>query len=316
MIDSPSKVWHIDLSGPHRYVDASGRERQYYVLVQVESFTRWVELAIIPYKDPDSVAFGVYTSILCRHGIPDVIVSDRGSEFADTFHDACVRFQIAHIRTSAYNPRANGKAESQVGRLGRQLKRLAGEHPSAWPRLVPRVQFSMNTAVNTATKFTPFELVYGRPPAATQDLSRFLAPAAEPTDAHFPFGVHALEAHTPAECEEALHRLRHKLFRDEGQAFNNAQHAQQLALQRAHRQWERRTHRLTSRAPEKPTAGDAVILITPPTLVGTNKQAAAGPFFLQEVKGSTAVLRSGSNRTTDSKTWTCNYDRLVKYYFE
>ena len=318
---SPGQEWHVDLSGPHKFTvedpnnPGKNREHSYYVLVMVERFSRWTELVVLPNKESESIAFGVYQGLLCRHGTPDIIVSDRGSEFTQHFHDLCLRFRILHKRTSAYNPQSNGVAEAQVKRLKKQLVRLAYDQPAAWIRLVPRAQFQMNTTVNSATGYTPYELIYGRKVISPPGIERFLPQPADSASPEFAFGVHALDVHTRHECAERLNNLRARLFTLEGRAAENSYKQQQRALKHSRKLWEKRAKQRASHATELPNVGDPVLILTPPTLIGTRKQNVAGPFLLIDVNDQTATLESGRNRSQDEKRWTCRYDRLVKYYF-
>ena len=50
-----------------------------------------------------------------RHGIPDIVVSDIGPQYAsDEFHKFAAAWKFNHITTSPHHPQANGKAESAI----------------------------------------------------------------------------------------------------------------------------------------------------------------------------------------------------------
>ena len=59
------------------------------------------------------------------HGLPDVVVSDRGSCFTSSeFAKFCAARGIVHITSSPYHPSSNGLAERAVQTLKQGLKRL------------------------------------------------------------------------------------------------------------------------------------------------------------------------------------------------
>ena len=61
-------------------------------------------------------------SILARHGIPNVIKSDNGPQFAsDEFKQFSTLWGFSHISVSPYHPQANGLAEKYVQIVKRLL---------------------------------------------------------------------------------------------------------------------------------------------------------------------------------------------------
>ena len=65
-------------------------------------------------------------SIFARHGIPEVIFSDNGPQFAaDVFTNFARHYQFKHITSSPYYPRSNGCAECAVGTVKNLLKKEA-----------------------------------------------------------------------------------------------------------------------------------------------------------------------------------------------
>ncbi len=72
-------VWGVDLTGP--LPTAPGGVKFY--IVTVDYFTKWIEaepLAAISVKDLQRF---VWKNIICRFGIPRVIVADNGSQFTN-----------------------------------------------------------------------------------------------------------------------------------------------------------------------------------------------------------------------------------------
>ncbi|KAG2884575.1 hypothetical protein PC119_g19503 [Phytophthora cactorum] len=81
-------VAEYDLSGPFSLlvVDAIGPEvvtprGNKYILVFVDYFTRWVEAFAVASLDTLSFVDAMIEGVICRHGVPERLLSDRGSNF-------------------------------------------------------------------------------------------------------------------------------------------------------------------------------------------------------------------------------------------
>lgn len=70
-------------------------------------------------------------------------------------------FKIQKATSSAYHPESNGSLERSHKVLVEYLRCFCAEKQSEWERWIPFAIFVYNTTPHTATKFTPFELVYG-----------------------------------------------------------------------------------------------------------------------------------------------------------
>ena len=76
-----------------------------FLVVGIDYFTKWVEaeaLAIIIEKNVRSF---VLKNIICRYGIPRVLVSDNGKQFDnDAFRDFCSQLGIKNHYSSPAHP--------------------------------------------------------------------------------------------------------------------------------------------------------------------------------------------------------------------
>ena len=70
-------------------------------------------------------------------------------------------FGIKQITTSGYRPQTNGSLERSHAVLMDYVRTYA-ENYDDWDQLLPFGMFDYNTFVHSATKFTPFELVFGK----------------------------------------------------------------------------------------------------------------------------------------------------------
>jgi hypothetical protein len=67
-----------------------------------------------------------------------------------------------HRLTSAYPPRTNGATERLNQTLINILKKLTEENQSNWDTLLPCVGLAYRTRIHTVTKYSPYELMFGR----------------------------------------------------------------------------------------------------------------------------------------------------------
>ena len=76
--EEPNSRVHMDLFGPLKCRSASGKK---YIMVITDAFSKYTELAAIPDKTAVTVARSFFENWICRHGVPRIIISDRGKEF-------------------------------------------------------------------------------------------------------------------------------------------------------------------------------------------------------------------------------------------
>ena len=71
-------VWGIDFMGPF-----PSSFRNLYILLAVDSVSKWVEATTCPKNDANTVVGFLQRNILSRFGAPRTIISDGGSHFAN-----------------------------------------------------------------------------------------------------------------------------------------------------------------------------------------------------------------------------------------
>src|SRR6202000_3127472 len=110
------------------------------------------------------IAEFIHKDIICRHGVPLEMTSDRGTEFVNQLIQELTRvYKINHIKTTAYHPQGNGQTERMNKTLKTTLAKVLEEYQH-WDHYLPSVVYAMNTLKSESTQFSPFELVYGRKP--------------------------------------------------------------------------------------------------------------------------------------------------------
>ena len=101
----PFSVWGIDIIGKISPKSSSGHE---LILVAIDYFTKWVEAASYARLTSTKVASFIRSHIICRHGVPHELISDRGSHFRAEVDTLLQRYGVQHHRSSAYRPQTNG----------------------------------------------------------------------------------------------------------------------------------------------------------------------------------------------------------------
>ena len=148
----------IDLVGP---LPMSGRKHR-WILTLVDCATRYPEA--IPMKVIDTIECAEeLVNIFSRIGIPQEILSDRGSQFvSDLMREISRLLSVRQLQTTPYHAQCNGLVERWNGTLRRMIQKMAAEKPSNWDRYIPALLFSYREVAQASLGFSAFELVYGR----------------------------------------------------------------------------------------------------------------------------------------------------------
>ena len=131
-------------------------------MVMTDAFSKYTELSAIHDKRAETVAKSFFEHWICRHGVPRVIVSDRGKEFLNSvMKELCEFMGITHDATSSYHPQSNAQAETYNKTMIRYLGGMLENNETLdWEELLPAMMFCYNTHVHRATKESPFFLTY------------------------------------------------------------------------------------------------------------------------------------------------------------
>ena len=103
------------------------------------------------------------TKIVCLHGVPKSIVSDRGPQFTARFwkslHDA---MGTDLTFSTAYHPQTGGQTEQVNQILEDMLRSCAIIYGKGWDECLPFSEFSYNNGYQASIGMSPFEALYGR----------------------------------------------------------------------------------------------------------------------------------------------------------
>nr|GEY20920.1 reverse transcriptase domain-containing protein [Tanacetum cinerariifolium] len=120
----------------------------------------------LPMKKTDSIeklAQLYLKEIVCRHGVPVSIISDRDSVFTSRFWETLQKALGTQLNlTTAYHPETDGQSERTIQTLEDMLRACAIDFRNSWDRHLPLVEFSYNNSYHASIKAAPFEALYGR----------------------------------------------------------------------------------------------------------------------------------------------------------
>ncbi len=164
--------WHMDILGP---LTPSHPDKFKYVLLLVDSFTRWSECFPLKTKEAKEVAYVLFTHIFTRFGAPHSLVSDKGQEFMGKIvKSLCELFRVKRIYTTPYHPQTNAACERMNQTIGQALRTLGNTKQTNWPDILPGIMMAYRKTLHNSTGFSPFYMLFGREMRAPIDIG--LAP--------------------------------------------------------------------------------------------------------------------------------------------
>ncbi|KAH9640804.1 hypothetical protein HF086_001965 [Spodoptera exigua] len=149
----------MDVVGP---LERDEENFSYILTIQCE-LTKYIEAYPMKTKSTKEVAEKFVNNFILRFGIPEIIATDRGTEFiSTTFQEVCNLLHINKLTSTAYHHQSIGALENSHKSLGTYLRIQTDNHSGHWSKWIAYWCFAYNTSVHTETKFTPFELVFGK----------------------------------------------------------------------------------------------------------------------------------------------------------
>ena len=104
--------WHIDILS---IKPADKRTGNKYILVMIESTSKWIECAAIQNQSAPIIAEALFRDVIARFGCPVAFLSDRGLPFLNSVVKAlCQFFVIHHYHTASYSPSTNGAVKKRT----------------------------------------------------------------------------------------------------------------------------------------------------------------------------------------------------------
>lgn len=152
-LKGPFSLLVVDAVGPLKTTERGNK----YILVFVDYFTRWAEAFAVSSLDTMTFVDCMINGVVSRHGIPERLLSDRGTNFvsalAKSFYET---LGIKKSSGAAYHPQTQGLVERFNRTLISTLRMYVDELQSDWDVYLQRVLFAYRTSFHEALGDSPF----------------------------------------------------------------------------------------------------------------------------------------------------------------
>ncbi|KAH9099595.1 hypothetical protein Ae201684P_018608 [Aphanomyces euteiches] len=143
-----------------------------YILVFGDYFTRWIEAFPVPDLKTSTFTGTLIDEVLCRFGVPNRLLSDRGSNFISELAETMYTTLGIHKLTSApYHPQSQGLVEHSNHTIIQMLKIFVNDHHTDWDTYLPRLLFAYRTSYQETLGDSPYFCLFGRDPTLPLDLA-------------------------------------------------------------------------------------------------------------------------------------------------
>ncbi|XP_057756294.1 uncharacterized protein LOC130975523 [Arachis stenosperma] len=154
----PFSQWGVDLLGPFPV----GPGQVKYLIVAIDYYTKWIEAKPLASISSSNCRKFMWRQVITRFGIPEVIISDNGTQFTDKkFMEFLNGLGIRQRFSSVEHPQTNGQVESANKVILSGLKKRLDSKKGAWADELAAVLWSYRTTEQSSTRETPFRLTYG-----------------------------------------------------------------------------------------------------------------------------------------------------------
>ena len=131
------------------------------LLVATDYFSKWIEVeAFTSIKDKNIVRF-MWKNIVCLFGIPQLIITDNGSQFdSRVYKNFYHELKIKKLYSTPWYPQSNGQAEAYNKTLLTALKKRLHSAKGKLVEELPRVLWAYRTTNRKPTEISLFAFTY------------------------------------------------------------------------------------------------------------------------------------------------------------
>jgi hypothetical protein len=136
------------------------------IMVVVDRLSKMIH--VIPTTETvtsEGVARHFRDNVWKLHGLPEQVISDRGTQFVSGFmKELYGLLGIKMAPSTAYHPQTDGQTERVNQEIEQYLRVFVNHRQDDWAEWLPLAEFSHNNRIQASTRQTPFMLNFGRHP--------------------------------------------------------------------------------------------------------------------------------------------------------
>ena len=200
------------------------------IVVFVDKLTKCVHYAPTTVKVTSvELAEIFFREVVRHHGLPESIVSDRGSQFTSHFwRNLWTMLGTSLNMSTAYHPQTDGQTERANRTLEDMLRAYVSYRQDDWDQHLVAAEIAYNNSVQASTGFSPYFLNYGQHPHFAIDLAVANAPAS----------TNPAAANRINDLHECIERAKENLLQaQEKQSFYANQHRRHVTFQLGDKVW-------------------------------------------------------------------------------
>jgi hypothetical protein len=213
-VQHPEPLFHRVYCDTMVMPPAKGRYRGLrYILQARDSLSKYPEYMIVRRKTAEAIIDFLYKNVLCRWGNIVEVVTDNGSTYVKAVEELSQKYNLRHIRISAYNSRANGVVEQSHRTVREAIVKACAGDIDKWPEVVPAVFWAERIAINSATGMSPFYMAHGLHPTLPMDIDQATWLVPPPTTLLSRQELIAYRARQLLKRPEDLHEMEQRLLK-------------------------------------------------------------------------------------------------------
>ncbi len=142
-----------------------------YLLVAIDHYSKWCEAKAVSDHGAKTTASFLEDDIICKYGVPKLILTNNGGEWAAEFDIMCRDYGIQQQHTAPQWPQCNGMVERLIKTIKHGITVLAAtpEAIDCWDEHLAKVLFGYRCGIQSSTKFSPYMILIGRTPHLRAD---------------------------------------------------------------------------------------------------------------------------------------------------
>lgn len=155
----PFRGWAMDFIG---MIHPASSKHHNFIIVATDFFSKWVEAKPLKNVTADKVVKFIYQNLICRFGILECIVTDRGVSFMSIeVVNKMNELGIKWLHSTPYYAQSNGQAEASNKIIINILRKMLESNKRNWHEDLYNTLWAYRTSKRSPTGTTPYALVFG-----------------------------------------------------------------------------------------------------------------------------------------------------------